>query len=214
MRQSSIGLLSAALSLFLSLALSAQTPPTNHKPILNSRKPAGGPTVIPTIPLTFSVSASDPDGDTLTYTWKVNTLVKKVGPDTSWAFYPSDMQPYATYVVCVFTDPGGLNDSTRWHIGPDLFVDPGLNPDKFHLSQNYPNPFNPSTTISYSLPKAAVVSLRVFNALGQEVALLENERKEVGYYQVTWNANVHSGIYFYRLQAGEYVETKKMILLK
>jgi hypothetical protein len=82
------------------------------------------------------------------------------------------------------------------------------------LSQNYPNPFNPSTIISYELPKAAVVSLRIFNTLGQEIASLVNERKEAGYYQVTWNANVPSGIYYYRLQAGEYMETKKMILLR
>jgi hypothetical protein len=82
------------------------------------------------------------------------------------------------------------------------------------LNQNYPNPFNPSTTISYSLPKTAMMSLRIFNTLGQEVTSLVNERKEVGYYQVTWNANVPSGIYFYRLQAGGFVETKKMILLK
>jgi dienelactone hydrolase len=85
---------------------------------------------------------------------------------------------------------------------------------KFSLAQNYPNPFNPSTTISYSLPKAAIASLRVFNALGQEVASLVNERKEAGYHQASWYANVPSGIYFYRLQAGEFVETKKMILLR
>jgi hypothetical protein len=87
-------------------------------------------------------------------------------------------------------------------------------PDSFSLEQNYPNPFNPSTTISYSLPKSAIVTLRIFNALGQGVATLMNEWKMAGYYQATWNAsNVPSGIYFYRLQAGEYVETKKMILL-
>jgi hypothetical protein len=87
-------------------------------------------------------------------------------------------------------------------------------PVKFSLAQNYPNPFNPSTTISYSLPKTAFVSLRIFNTLGQEVATLVNEQKEAGYYQVRWNAVVPSGIYFYQLQAGEFVETKKMILLK
>ena len=85
-------------------------------------------------------------------------------------------------------------------------------PISFELKQNYPNPFNPSTTISYSLPKTANVSLRIFNTLGQEVALLLSEPRSPGYYQVQWNANVPSGIYFYRLQAGEFVETKKMIL--
>ena len=87
-------------------------------------------------------------------------------------------------------------------------------PSEIRLSQNYPNPFNPSTSISYSLPKTAVVSLRIFNALGQEITTLVNERKEAGNYQVTWNATVPSGIYFYRLQAGEFIETKKAILLK
>lgn len=86
-------------------------------------------------------------------------------------------------------------------------------PTEFSLQQNYPNPFNPITIISYSLPKTAIVSLQIFNALGQEVASLVNERKEAGHYQVQWNANVPSGIYFYRLQAGEFMETKKMVLL-
>jgi hypothetical protein len=87
-------------------------------------------------------------------------------------------------------------------------------PTDYALSQNYPNPFNPSTTIRYDLSKATNVTLKIFNALGQEVALLVNERKDAGSYQETWNANVPSGIYFYRLQSGEYVETKKMIVLR
>ena len=82
------------------------------------------------------------------------------------------------------------------------------------MSQNYPNPFNPSTTIRYSLPKAANVSLKVYNTLGQLVATLVDEHKEAGYQQIQWNASVPSGIYFYRLELGEYVETKKMIVLK
>jgi len=88
-------------------------------------------------------------------------------------------------------------------------------PGSFELKQNYPNPFNPSTIINYGLPKTANVSLKIFNSLGQEVALLvNNEERSPGYYQVQWNANVPSGIYFYRLQAGDFVETKKMILLR
>ena len=87
-------------------------------------------------------------------------------------------------------------------------------PTVFSVSQNYPNPFNASTMIDYSLPQTANVTLRIFNALGQEVALLVNERREAGYYQVTWNATVPSGIYFYRMQAGGFVETKKMILVR
>ena len=88
-------------------------------------------------------------------------------------------------------------------------------PTTLELLQNYRNPFNPSTTIRYELPKAANVSLKIFNTLGQVVATLVNERMDAGYNQVQWNAsNVPSGIYFYRLQAGEFLETKKMIVLR
>jgi hypothetical protein len=80
--------------------------------------------------------------------------------------------------------------------------------------QNYPNPFNPSTTIRYELPKTADVSLKIFNVLGQEMVSLVNDQRAPGSYQVQWNANVPSGIYFYRLEAGGFVETKKMILLR
>jgi len=87
-------------------------------------------------------------------------------------------------------------------------------PAKYSMSPNYPNPFNPSTTIRYDLPKAANVTLRIFNTLGQEIAVLVNEEKEAGYYRVRWDAALPSGVYFYRIQAGEYIETKRMILLK
>jgi formylglycine-generating enzyme required for sulfatase activity len=85
---------------------------------------------------------------------------------------------------------------------------------EFSLEQNYPNPFNPSTLIRYSVPRTVQVSIKVFNALGRQVASLVNEQKSPGNYQVQWNANLTSGIYFYRLQAGESVVTKKMILVK
>ena len=88
-------------------------------------------------------------------------------------------------------------------------------PKKFKLNQNYPNPFNPITTIQYSIPQRSVVSLKVYDILGNEVATLVNEAKNVGIYTVSFNASqLASGIYFYKLQAGSFVETKKMILLK
>jgi hypothetical protein len=93
--------------------------------------------------------------------------------------------------------------------------DRSLTNPAFELKPNYPNPFNLGTTITYSLLKAAFVSLKVFNARGQEVLLLVNGHKDPGFYQIQWNASpVASGIYFYRLQAGEFVETKKMMLMK
>ena len=93
-------------------------------------------------------------------------------------------------------------------------VEVGGGPTEFSLGQNYPNPFNPSTTIRYEMPKAGNVSLKIYNTLGQVVATLVEEDKEAGYYQVEWNANVPTGIYFYRLQAGQFAETKKMTLVK
>ena len=87
-------------------------------------------------------------------------------------------------------------------------------PIQFSLDQNYPNPFNPSTTITYELSRASSVTLRVFNTLGQQVEVLVDEEKEAGVYQVHWNAGVPSGVYFYRIQAGEFVETRKMLLLR
>ena len=88
-------------------------------------------------------------------------------------------------------------------------------PREFSLHQNYPNPFNPSTIIRYELPMPSFVSLRIFNALGQPTATLVGEEQDAGYHQVKWNAsNVPSGIYFYRLQAGDFVRTGKMTLLR
>ena len=88
-------------------------------------------------------------------------------------------------------------------------------PDKFELRQNYPNPFNPSTTISFSIPKEEFVSLTVYNSLGEEVAELINETKQVGNYDINLNASgLSSGIYFYKIQAGSLIQTKKMILIK
>ena len=85
----------------------------------------------------------------------------------------------------------------------------------FSLSQNYPNPFNPETVIRYSIPKAEEVSLVVYNLIGEEVTHLIGETQQAGYYKVTWDAsNAASGIYLYRLQAGNFIQTKKMILMK
>lgn len=87
--------------------------------------------------------------------------------------------------------------------------------DDFSLEQNYPNPFNPSTSIQYRVSSISNVSLKVYDVLGTEVAILVNEEKPAGTYEVKFNAaGLSSGIYFYKLQAGSLVETKKMLLLK
>lgn len=90
-----------------------------------------------------------------------------------------------------------------------------LTPNTFLLSQNYPNPFNPSTTIKYSVPSAQFVTLKVYNLLGQEVATLLNEEQNAGNYIAKFDASsLSSGIYFYTLKAGNFTDTKKMILMK
>lgn len=86
---------------------------------------------------------------------------------------------------------------------------------KYNLTQNFPNPFNPSTIISYSLPLSGLVTLKVFDILGNEVAELVNGQKEAGTYTIKFDAsNLTSGIYFYQIQAGKYSETRKLILQK
>jgi hypothetical protein len=107
----------------------------------------------------------------------------------------------------------------------DAFIEPGGPagvelisneiPVDFSLNQNYPNPFNPSTTVNFSIPEATFVSLKIFNSLGEEVETLVAQELILGNYKYSWNAiNLPSGVYFYKLQTKNFVETKKMILLK
>ena len=88
-------------------------------------------------------------------------------------------------------------------------------PDKFTLAQNYPNPFNPTTKIKFDLPNIAKVKLTVYDILGREVSILINSELGPGQYEVTFNGNnFSSGVYFYRIEAGDYVDVKKMLLVK
>lgn len=85
----------------------------------------------------------------------------------------------------------------------------------FRLEQNYPNPFNPTTTISFSIPERHFVSLKIYDLLGREVATLINEEKDQGYHKIIFDGfHLKSGIYFYKIQTGDYIETKKALLLK
>ena len=93
-------------------------------------------------------------------------------------------------------------------------------PDKFSLSQNYPNPFNPTTNIKYQIAKNSFVTLKVYDILGKEITTLVNEKLQPGEYEVQFpnvqvaNVQLPSGVYFYKLVAGDFSETRKMILLK
>jgi hypothetical protein len=105
-------------------------------------------------------------------------------------------------------------DSMR--VPPIVTVDEELpQPLVFQLKQNYPNPFNPSTKIRYSVPQSSNVVIKVFDVLGNEIETLVNGEKPAGTYEVIWYAeNLPSGVYFYQLKAGSFIETKKMLLLK
>jgi len=93
-------------------------------------------------------------------------------------------------------------------------------PSAYSLKQNYPNPFNPVTSISYDIPEAATVTLRVYDLLGRDVRTLVNQQQAPGSYIAIWNgtdnsgAEIATGVYIYRLEAGQFISAKKMILLK
>ncbi|HSQ74493.1 MAG TPA: SBBP repeat-containing protein [Bacteroidota bacterium] len=96
----------------------------------------------------------------------------------------------------------------------DVVVEDG-SPSRFSLSQNYPNPFNPSTVIRYALPLRSRVILSVFNALGQQVAVLQDGEQAAGYYEVQFDGrHLSSGVYFCRMQAGSFVQTRTLVLLR
>ena len=103
-------------------------------------------------------------------------------------------------------------------IGVKFDKDGGLTnglPTTFDLAQNYPNPFNPQTTINYQLPKDVFVAIKIYDMLGREVAMLVNQAQKAGYYSIVWNASqVSSGIYFYKITAGDFSSIKKMVVLK
>jgi hypothetical protein len=93
--------------------------------------------------------------------------------------------------------------------------DETLVPEQYGLEQNYPNPFNPTTEISFSLPVASHVKLEIYNIMGQLVITLADETREAGLHTVTWDgSSVASGVYFYRLATPEFVQTRKMLLMK
>ena len=94
-------------------------------------------------------------------------------------------------------------------------IDRGTIPRKSSLEQNYPNPFNPSTTINFSLAKSGQVTMSVYDVLGRQVSVLVNEKREAGSYEVKFDgSNLANGVYFYRLQAGDFVQSRKLVLLK
>lgn len=114
-----------------------------------------------------------------------------------------------------FDNPNRRWDSAMVNISVTNVGGNPLNPTAYKLFDNYPNPFNPSTTLKYTLPEASFTSIKIYDALGMGVSSLVNETKSAGTYEVEFNAaGLSSGIYYYTIQAGSFIETKKMILMK
>ena len=134
-----------------------------------------------------------------------------IGADTISAMVISGADTVSIFwkTVVTYVNPVSINENPK-------------SPDRFYLYQNSPNPFNPSTIIKYTIPnvtlsgvEGSLVTLKVYDVLGNEVATLVNEEKPVGTYELKWDAaNLPSGVYFYQLKAGEFIQTKKMLLLK
>ncbi|MEK7069352.1 MAG: T9SS type A sorting domain-containing protein [Patescibacteria group bacterium] len=135
-----------------------------------------------------------------------------------FSFQNRSRAPYVKSVICVRNIKKINIDNSFSIIDLGVITDVphgNLIPTEFKLEQNYPNPFNPTTTIKFSIPESGNYTLRVYNTLGQEVATLVNEYKIVGNYEINFNAgDLPSGVYMYKLQAGSFVQTKKMILIK
>jgi 3',5'-cyclic AMP phosphodiesterase CpdA len=132
--------------------------------------------------------------------------------DYNWATI--DVTP-SQFFMTVYNDSNYMLDTIRLIKNPGYIKHEVYTGTNYKLSQNYPNPFNPSTAIRYDLPKAGFVKLTVFDALGREVESLVNEKQSAGTYEVTFSGmNYPSGVYFYRLQSGDYTDTKRLLLLK
>lgn len=127
--------------------------------------------------------------------------------------------PYNEAIVTRFTSPNKMvirPDSTiALESSPTSVEKTHDRPQMFSLEQNYPNPFNPSTTISYSIPQKSFVSLKIVDVLGKEVESLVNENQEAGQHQIRFNGyGLSTGIYFFRLEAGDFVDVKKCAFIK
>jgi hypothetical protein len=134
---------------------------------------------------------------------------------------PNNPTPEALVRIVSTTDGSVVDESDApFAMNPTTSVEEGPVPAEYALRQNYPNPFNPSTRIRYALPRPGHVHLAVFNGLGQEVATLVDQVQQPGTYAVEFlatgsgGAGLSSGLYFYRLTAGEFTAMKRMILVK
>ncbi len=154
---------------------------------------------------------------------------------TAWTQLPNKTTPITAYQGTSFrladniwqlNIAGGITSGPIWTASHEMYIDTLETivsvqeiteeiPSEYRLQQNFPNPFNPVTRLQFSIPNSSFVKIEVFNTLGEIVEILVSENLAAGIYNYSWNASgFSSGIYFYKLQAGNFIETKKMILMK
>ncbi len=168
-------------------------------------------------------------GDTVTWKWVEGTHSTTSDSTVGNNVWNADINQNDSVFSFKITSPGVHKYYCRFHGGPNgagmsgsiiasiaVKVDKETEePSDYKLYQNYPNPFNPTTRIQYRIPDYSFVTLKVFNALGNEVATLINEPESAGLYSITFNGkDLTSGIYYFKLVAGNFTRVKKMILLK
>ncbi len=185
-------------------------------PIINSFSPSTKDTTVsPGTILTFKVSANDTSSLPLNYTWYVNSA-RRGGLDSLKVSTTLGAVPRVDTVKVSITN-GYFTTENIWLVRveePTSVSDLG-EAKTYSLAQNYPNPFNPGTNIKFSIAESENVSLVIYNLLGQEIVTLINEYKSAGTYNISFNAEgLSAGIYIARLEAGRYIKTIKMTLLK
>jgi subtilisin-like proprotein convertase family protein len=168
------------------------------------------------------VTIFDDNADSALNNNRYTSFAPRIKPETSLNSIFGGDNPFGKWRVVINDDANGdtgyvyalgiqLNNQTL--VGTGQLT--GIVPEKYGLSQNYPNPFNPVTNISFELPQSGQVKMTVFDILGKEVAVLVNEVKEAGVYNVDFDGSrFSSGVYFYKLETGSFTDTKKMLLVK
>ena len=197
--------------------------------IIDSRSPivfiatnGGADTLVYDSIMTISGLSGDIEPSSGLATTQINASVPNNGDKHNWSFTVILNQGTNELVITSTDNSGNAgSDTVRVNVSSDVYdgTSPAI-PNAFSLSQNYPNPFNPTTVIQFNLPKRSHVSIEIYNLLGQEVIKVVDQIFPAGSHQVNWDGSIAngsqaaSGIYFYRFKTEEYVETKKMLLLK
>ena len=188
-------------------------------PIINEYFPAKLDTIIlKREEISFMASANDTSDYPINYSWFLAGDLKST--DSIYNYRASAFfVPRIDSVLLVFSN-GFKQSEILWKVDvrneiTTIDTENNTKPSKLKLYENYPNPFNPETTISFDIAQPGLVEIAVFNILGEKVSILLNEEKKPGHYSINFNAdNISSGLYFYRLSAGNHIFQKKMILLK